>query len=397
VQPSSVADDRRASVVIAATVGLTFLGYLCVGLPLAVLPVFIHGRLGYSAVLAGLGVSVQYVATVVSRAQVGRMSDALGPKATALWGFVCVGVCAVFTLVSAALQTWPAGSFAAMIAGRLALGAGESMIGTAAITWAIGLVGVRHTVQIISWNGIATYSALAFGAPIGSVLMGAFGFGGIGAVVALVAALGFAIAWTRPAAAKVSAAERAGVSTRLIFRAILPYGVALACGSTGFGVIAAFVTLYYKSRGWEGAHFAISLFGAAFVLGRLVLPGPIARYGGNRVARAGLTSELVGLTLLWLAPDPAVAMLGAALTGLGFAPMFPALGVDAVAAAPSEGRGVAIGLFSMFLDIALGISGPLAGFLIGRFGYASPFAMGAVAAAIGLIVGWRLARRRTRL
>ena len=54
---------------------------------------------------------------------------------------------------------------------------------------------------------------------------------------------------------------------------------------------------------------------------------------------------------------------------------------------------MALGLYSMFLDIALGASGPLAGFLIGRYGYAAPFAMGAVATVAALLFILRLPKR----
>ena len=44
----------------------TFICYLAIGLPLAVLPGYVHGQLGYGSVLAGLAISVQYVATLLS-------------------------------------------------------------------------------------------------------------------------------------------------------------------------------------------------------------------------------------------------------------------------------------------------------------------------------------------
>ena len=65
---------------IVAIAFFTFICYLAIGLPLAVLPGYVHGQLGYGSVLAGLAISVQYAATLLSRSHAGRMADTVGPK-----------------------------------------------------------------------------------------------------------------------------------------------------------------------------------------------------------------------------------------------------------------------------------------------------------------------------
>ena len=53
---------------ILPAVSFTFVCYLTIGIPLAVLPTYAHLQLGYGTVLAGLVISAQYIATVLSRA-----------------------------------------------------------------------------------------------------------------------------------------------------------------------------------------------------------------------------------------------------------------------------------------------------------------------------------------
>ncbi|MCM3468619.1 hypothetical protein M3643_14205, partial [Staphylococcus lugdunensis] len=134
-----------------------------------------------------------------------------------------------------------------------------------------------------------------------------------------------------------------------VFTRVLPHGLGLALGSAGFGSIATFVTLYYAARHWPNAALSLTVFGTLFIGARLLFANTIKTYGGFRVAIVSFAFECSGLVLLWLAPVPHVALVGAALTGFGFALIFPALGVEAVALVPPASRGAALSAYSVFL------------------------------------------------
>ena len=63
-----------------------FASYLTIGLPLAVLPGYVHDVMGFSAFWAGLVISLQYFATLLSRPHAGRYADLLGPKKIVVFG-----------------------------------------------------------------------------------------------------------------------------------------------------------------------------------------------------------------------------------------------------------------------------------------------------------------------
>jgi MFS family permease len=89
-----------------------------------------------------------------------------------------------------------------------------------------------------------------------------------------------------------------------------------------------------------------------------------------------------------------MAFAGAALAGFGYSLVFPSLGVEAVERVPVENRGTALGVYTVFADMSFFLVGPVAGAIIGAFGYASVFlfALICVLAALGIVLV--LARRR---
>ena len=374
-------------------VALTFFGYLAIGLPLAVLPTYVDSSLGFGVVWAGIAVSTQYVATIVSRAHVGRLCDQYGPRRSVFLGFLAYGLSGALTIASTFTIQVPAASLALLLAGRLALGIGESWVSTAAITWAIGLMGSRETVRIISWNGIATYGGIALAAPFGAWLQGRYGFFAIGVVTIILAVAGFMLAQTRP---PVPGVKEKGIGTGQVLSRVAPFGIALALASSGFGVVMAFVALFFHSRNWDGASFALSAFGLTFMGVRLGLAQAVARFGGLPLVRISLVIEIVGLAALAFAPSPTVAIIGAALAGAGFAPVFPALGNEAMERIPPQNRGVALGLYSIFLDISLGSTGPIAGLFADHLGYAAPFSFGVGAVLLSLLLSFCLRRNGSR-
>lgn len=375
---------------ILTTVFFTFICYLTVGIPLAVLPVYVHDDLGFGTVLAGLVISAQYAATLLTRPRAGYTCDHIGPKQAVYYGLIACGGSGILMMIAALLHGSPALSYGVLLAGRLVLGFGESLVGTGSITWAIGQTGSRHTAQIISWNGIATYGALAIGAPLGVKLVEQWGFMSIGASILLLALSGILLSRFKPAT-PILGGER--LEFIQVFGRVFPHGMALALGTAGFGTIATFITLFYASRHWPDAAWCLTIFGAAFISSRLVFAASINRYGGHRVAIVSFSVETLGLVLLWLANDPLLTQVGAALTGVGFSLIFPALGVEAVKLVPAPNRGAALGAYSVFADLSLGMTGPLAGFIIGGYGYSAIYLCAAFGVVLALLLAIYLHRR----
>ncbi|UMP87996.1 MFS transporter [Klebsiella pneumoniae] len=375
---------------IISIVVFTCICYLSIGLPLAVLPGYIHYQLGYSTFVAGYDQSARYISTLVSRPHAGRYTDIWEPKKWSA-GSSAALLGGAFTLLAVVLQATPMLAIAALLAGRVFLGVGESFTATGATLWGIKTVGAIHTSRVISWNGVATYVAMAVGAPLGVTLNHYFGISGFATVVVLVAAIGLLFARTRQDV-KVNAGARAPFHA--VVRKIWPYGLGLAFGTVGFGVIATFITLYFAAHSWQGAAFTLSLFSVGFICVRLVLGNTITRFGGVPVSLACFIIESLGLLLIWLAPSAWMAGVGAFLTGSGFSLVFPALGVEAVKQVEEQNQGTALGTYSAFLDLALGLTGPLAGWVAGFYDLATLYLLAAIVVALAFLLIFRVHRQQ---
>jgi MFS family permease len=167
-------------------------------------------------------------------------------------------------------------------------------------------------------------------------------------------------------------------------------GLGAALSSIGFGAITGFSALLFVARGWA-AWPAFTVFASIFILTRLFLGHLGDRFAAAKVALICVLVEAAGLALIWLSSSLALALTGAALTGFGYSLVYPGLGVEAVRAAPAENRGLAMGAYTAFLDVALGFGAPALGFLADHTGLGSVFgasmlaSIGAAAIAAALL------------
>ncbi|UVJ45892.1 MFS transporter [Pseudomonas sp. LS1212] len=389
-QQPALPSSMSITLQILSIVFYTFIAFLCIGLPIAVLPGYVHDQLGFSPAIAGLTIGSQYLATLLSRPSAGRLADSLGTKRAIIYGLIGIALSGVLTLASTLLINLPVVSLVVLIAGRLLLGIAQGLIGVGTNSWGIGQLGAEHTARMISWNGIASYGAIAMGAPLGVVLVDGLGFAALGVALTALALLALVIIRNKASLA-VTGGERLPFWSA--FGRVAPFGTGLALASIGYGTLTTFITLYYIERGWAGAAWCLTAFGVCFVLARLLFANSINRLGGFPVAIACMTIETLGLCLLWLAPSTPVALAGAALAGFGLSLVYPALGVEAIKQVPTSSRGAGLSAYSVFFDLALAIAGPVMGFVALHLGYPWIFLCAALLSVAGLVLTLSLSRR----
>ena len=366
-----------------AVISSLFCGYLAVGLPLPVIPLFIHEKLGFGNLIVGLVIGIQFLATVLTRGYAGRVTDRQGGKRAALQGAGFSALGGTLYMVAALPGISSGVSLGIVVAGRLAAGLGESQFVTGCVSWSIASVGPQRAGMSMSWTGIAMFAAVAIGAPVGMTLYHQWGLQAamMGCVIVPLVAIMIAVGAT----SYVSPAGHRLPFHRVIGQ-IWREGLGLMLQGVGLSGLTAFASLYFAARGWTHAGLVMTAFGVGFIFIRIVLGHLPDRVGGFRVALWSLLIEAIGQAMLWRAPHELLALSGALVTGLGCALVFPALGVEALKRVLPANRGSAMGGFVAFLDIAYGLAGPGAGLVAGQFGYAAVYLLGTASALLGAAV-----------
>ncbi|OZH92890.1 MFS transporter, partial [Salmonella enterica] len=139
LMPEPVAEPAlnglRLNLRIVSIVMFNFASYLTIGLPLAVLPGYVHDAMGFSAFWAGLIISLQYFATLLSRPHAGRYADVLGPKKIVVFGLCGCFLSGLGYLLADIASAWPMISLLLLGLGRVILGIGQRFAGTGSTLW----------------------------------------------------------------------------------------------------------------------------------------------------------------------------------------------------------------------------------------------------------------------
>ena len=349
----TVADSHSMTGVLPI-MGMVSVAFLVIGLALPVLPLHVHRGLGLSTFVVGLVTGSQFAASLISRVGSGHYADSKGAKRAVVVGLLIAVAGGLLYLLSLGFVGTPWLSAAILLCGRALLGGAESLVITGAVSWGLALAGPANTGRVIAWVGMAMFAALAFGAPVGTTL---YAYGGFIAVAVATILMPLVTVMLVAPLSPVSAQHgtQAGL-IKVLGKVWLP-GFGAALSTVGFGAMIAFSSLLSAERNWSPVWLTFSAFAMALVVARLFF---------------GHTPDS------WFASSSAVAALGAALTGFGYSLVYPGLGVEAVRRAPPQSRGVAMGAYTVFLDVALGLGSPALGILAGWKGLGSVFLVSAM-------------------
>jgi MFS family permease len=374
---------RLRSPAVAAFGGVfavTLLGLLSIGATLPVLPRYVKGPLDSGDLEVGIVTGAFAITGLASRPLAGHFADRRGRKRVVILG-------SLLSAVAGALYFVPAG-VPGLIVARLFLGAGEGMVYTAGSAWVVDLSPPQRRGRMIGLYGLAIWGGLALGPPIGDLILRATSFEMVWAFAAAAPLLGVLIAMRIPASFRPR--QDAQFERRLVSHEALGPGLSLALAIVGYAAMAAFVVLHLDARGIGHGAEVFTAFAASVVAMRILGGGLPDRIGTVRSAAAAGIIEAAGLLTIAVAGDLAVALVGAVAMGAGFSLLFPALALIVVNRVPEERRAVAMGTFTAFFDLGVGVGAPLVGFAAVLGGYSAAFVLAAACSLAAVAVALSL-------
>lgn len=358
--------------------------YLTIGIALGVLPRFVQNTLGFDSIIVGLVIGLQSLSTLLTRAYSGKITDTRGAKKSKMSGVILAVIAGIAYVLAVSFQTQPILALAFLLLARIIHGIGESFLVTGALTWGIGLAGHSSSGKVMTWNGIAMYAGIAIGAPISIWLSKEYNIFPAFLLIALLPL----VSWLSTAKLPSIPVDKDHIRMPFykVIGTISGQGLSLAFSSMAFGCIASFIALFFSQKNWGDASLAFMIFGACYVLTRILFASFPDKYGGFTIALISLIIEVAGQMLIWTSASKTLAIIGCGLTGVGFSLVFPALGVLAIQQVKPQMRGTALGAYVAFVDLSLGLAGPIAGLIAGWFDYQTVYLFGGISCVIAMII-----------
>jgi MFS family permease len=359
---------------IAATGGVfvaALLAFLAIGAALPVLPGYVRGPLHGSDLAVGVVVGAFAITAVVCRPLAGRQADQRGRRIVLVTGALAMAVGGALYLLSSTV--------AALVAARLVVGIGEGAVYTAGASWAVDLAPEDRRGLALGLFGLSVWGGLSLGPLAGELLRSGVGYDAVWVLTAALPLAAAVIALRLPEPARTGGAGEPGPLSFFPRAAYRP-GIALALANLGYAALAGFVVLHLSARGIGGGATVFTAFAVAVFASRVVLSRVPDRAGARRTATAAGLLESLGLLIIALAGSLPVALIGAVVVGVGFSMLFPSLALMVVGEVGEDRRGSALGAFTAFFDIGVGLGGPLAGATASVAGYPAVFVLGAAAA-----------------
>ncbi len=378
------AEQRPAAWAFVRVFAMSACTFLAVGAVLPALPPYVKDELGGSDVAVGIVIGAFAFTGVLIRPFAGRIADTHGRRIVATSG-------ALAAAAAGALLFVPAG-VPGLVVARLVVGAADGAMFVAGIAWVVDLAPVARRGQWMGWFGLSIWTSFSVGPIIGEALLRLAGYQAVWAFATAIPLLSVAISRSLPHGRPRT---HPGGGGRLLPRAALRPGVALGLAQMGFVALAGFSVLLLRDHGADGGAAVFTSFAIAVVASRLLFGRLPDRLGAQRTAVAAAAAEALGLAVIGFAHGLPVAIAGAVIMGSGFSILYPSLALLVVQRVPEERHGAALGAFTAFVDVGVGLGGPLVGLAATLGGYPWAFWAAAAASTVAALVSVGLHSRPT--
>jgi MFS family permease len=358
---------------VLATLG----AFLTIGMLLPVLPVYAKGPLGSGSIGVGLAVGAASPTALLFQPLAGRLGDRRGRRILVISGpLVMAASVAAYTLTD---------DLSTLVLLRLVSGVGEALVFVGAATVINDLAPEARRGEAVSLYSLGVWGGLAIGPLLGEAVLGDDRYDAVwltAAACALLAAVaGFTLPETRPAAA-----GEARSSARLLHPAAVGPGLVLVASVFGFAGFNAFVALYARELGLDGAGTVFFLYSALVITIRVLGRRLPDQLGAKRASAMALALLAAGLLTIGLWNEPTGLYVGTAVFAMGTALVFPSLMTLAVSGTAEAERSSVVGTFTACADVGFALGALSLGGVASFAGYNGVFIVSAFSSVLGALL-----------
>lgn len=373
----------------------TFAYYVCVGVLVPTLPVFIENGLSSGEAMIGAATVVFSLAAVVCRPALTFVGTRFGRRSLMFWGAM-MGAVSAFALVFVD-QAWQ------VIPARIVMGIGEAAVFVGAATLAVELTPDGRKAESASYLSVAVFGGISVGPIIGEWAMGvvpesARGLGvgefdRVFVITAIAALMCGLVALALPAFVGERPRPEPGRAKFLHPRATLP-GIVMALGFASWTGFNTFVPGYAKELGLKGSSIFFAVYSVLCLVIRLLGARLPERIGLIRSVAAAMLFILLGPLAIFVLASTTGLMVGTVFFALGVSFIYPSLLAIAVDGTDENERVHVVASFTMFFEVGSAVGALFLGIAGQLYGKRSTFLVAAVFAAMGMFALGRLRARR---
>lgn len=367
--------------------GATLAYYVCVGVLIPVLPVFVENGMGSGEAMVGATAVAFSVAAVAARPGITWIGNRFGRRSMMVWGSSLSVVAGLgHLLVTEPWQLLPL---------RAVMGIGEAGLFVGASTVVVELSPDSRRAEAASYLSLSVFGGLAVGPIIGELVMGDVAKSARGLDVGRFDAVFWLMTIFAAVAAVVSLSAPRWVGSRpdigkhkvswMQREAVIP-GMILAGGIVSWTAFSSFVPGFAKQLGLGGSAAFFTLYSILCLVIRLVGARWPERIGLKRTVMFALVCLTLGTGVVALLASEAGIWVGTVLMGFGMSFLYPSLLAMSVQRVDDMRRVAVVASFTAFFEIGSAVGGLSLGIIGQALGKRSTFVGGAAFAAAGLML-----------
>lgn len=340
----------------------------------ATMPLYVKNDLQGSATHISLIVSLYILGTVLLRPFTGLWADKYGKRKIAILFLILFIICNLAYLGTKAIVP--------LLIVRFINGFGFSAGTTATSALAMDWIPIKRKGEGVGYYSLFMSLAMVIGPALGLYIATNFDYHFVLMVAAIFAVLSLVFSFItaekpQQRETTLTSNQVQGISKFVELKSVPISTIGFLC-AFAYSSLLSYIALYCTALGIP--HISMFFFIGLALL--IIIPRPYVgklfdRKGPNYLIYPGFTIFIVGLLLLAQANGAITILTAAAVIGLGYGAVFPALQTLSIAAAPAHRAGTASATFFLLYDIGVGAGSFVFGLLSSTLGFTKMYTFAA--------------------